>query len=48
MSPDYFNSLREQDLEEMVEEEQTFVHDFKIQNISANNLSKAENILKNK
>jgi hypothetical protein len=43
--PSYFAALRELDLEELVEEEQTFAIDFGIQNISATNLEKAEEIL---
>merc|ERR1711957_185786 len=43
--PDYFQALRQQDLEELIEEEQTFYEEFNIQNISQRNLQKANNIL---
>jgi hypothetical protein len=43
--PDYFQALRQQDLEELIEEEQTFYDEFNIQNISQKNLQKANNIL---
>lgn len=36
--PDYFQALRQQDLEELIEEEQTFSEEFNIQNISHRNL----------
>jgi len=40
--PDYFECLREQDLEELVDEEQVFVYDFRIQNMDPENIEKAE------
>ena len=40
--PNYYDALREQDLEELVEEEQTFVADFNTQNVSEFNLNLAE------
>jgi hypothetical protein len=43
--PNYYDALREQDLEELVEEEQTFVADFNTQNVSEFNLNLAEQAL---
>lgn len=43
--PSYFDALREPDLEELVEEEQTLAYDFGIQNMSESNLAKADEIL---
>ena len=43
--PSYFDALREPDLEELVEEEQTLAYDFGIQNMSEPNLAKADEIL---
>ena len=43
--PNYFDALREPDLEELVEEEQTLAYDFGIQNMSESNLAKADEIL---
>lgn len=40
--PDYFECLREQDLEELIDEEQVFVYDFRIQNMDPVNIEKAE------
>lgn len=36
--PDYFTALREQDLEEMVEEEKVLLQDFHIKNMTHTNL----------
>lgn len=43
--PNYYDALREQDLQELVEEEQTFAVDFKTQNVSEFNLNLAESAL---
>ena len=43
--PDYFQALREQDLEEMVEEERVFLDDFNIQNMTERNLQSADRVL---
>ena len=43
--PDYLWALREQDLEELVEEEQTFLYDFNVVNVDERTLRKAEDIL---
>ena len=36
--PDYYEALPEQELEEMVEEEKVFLHDFNSQNMTEKNL----------
>jgi len=43
--PPYFEALREQDLDEMVEEEKVFVYEFNSQNMTESNLHKADDIL---
>ena len=43
--PNYYDALREQDLQELVEEEQVFAIDYKTQNISEFNLNLAESAL---
>mmetsp|Transcript_13109 Transcript_13109/g.20353 ORF Transcript_13109/g.20353 Transcript_13109/m.20353 type:complete len:298 (+) Transcript_13109:380-1273(+) len=43
--PDYMNALKEQDLEEMMEEEFTYVNEFGVNNISNEHVLKGEQIL---
>lgn len=43
--PNYYDALREQDLEELLEEEQTYAIDFKTMNVSEFNLHLAESAL---
>jgi len=43
--PDYFDAIKEQDLEEFVEEERTYSNEFRINNISPDQLAKAEEAL---
>lgn len=43
----YLESLREQDLNEIVEEEKVFLHDLQTQNMSESNLVKIDKILEN-
>ena len=40
--PDYFEALREQDLDEMIEEENVFTQDFNIQNLTDENFKQAK------
>jgi len=46
--PDYFEALREQELEEMVDEEKMFLQELGSQNMSEKNLKIASNVLNDK
>lgn len=43
--PDYFQALRPEDLEELVDEEHIFADEYKIRNLTARNMEKAEQIV---
>ena len=43
--PNYFECLREQDLEELVDEEQMYTYDFRVTNMDPENIQKAEDQL---
>ena len=44
-APEYFSSLREQDLEELVDEELIFIQEFGVQNMNENNIQMASQTL---
>ena len=46
--PDYLDALKEQDLEEMIDEEYAYVSEFSVNNISNDHLRKGEDILNHK
>jgi hypothetical protein len=43
--PSFFQALRQEDLEEMIEEEKVYVYDLNTQNMTEKNLHKADDVL---